>query len=97
MEVAVKSSLTSIHAPISVRETPFTKPKLLSFQFHPRPNSSISRMLKKTPSKSKPFAMSSPVPSSISTESMEQPEAELEAASQEEKCHDPNPGSMTGT
>ncbi|KAL9386191.1 hypothetical protein Peur_019315 [Populus x canadensis] len=86
MEVAVKSSLTSIHAPISVREAPFTKPKLLSFQFHPRPNSSISRMLKKTPSKSKPFAtMSSPVPSSVSTESMEQPEAEPEAASQEEK------------
>ncbi|KAH8512376.1 hypothetical protein H0E87_005855 [Populus deltoides] len=85
MEVAVKSSLTSIHAPISVREAPFTKPKLLSFQLHPRPNSSISRMLKKTPSKSKPFAMSSPVPSSVSTESMEQPEAELEAASQEEK------------
>ncbi|KAF2305440.1 hypothetical protein GH714_005318 [Hevea brasiliensis] len=83
METIRTSSIPSFHVPASLDRTQFTKPKFLNSQFNTLPTSSFSR-IQTNISKFKLFTTTSS-PSSVSTESIQPPEPEFEAASHGEK------------
>ncbi|KAF2314547.1 hypothetical protein GH714_027479 [Hevea brasiliensis] len=83
METIRTSSIPSFHVPASLDRTQFTKPKFLNSQFNTLPTSSFSRIHTNI-SKFKLFTTTSS-PSSVSTESIQPPEPEFEAASHGEK------------
>uniref|UniRef100_A0A2P2KPF3 Protochlorophyllide-dependent translocon component 52ic-like isoform X1 n=1 Tax=Rhizophora mucronata TaxID=61149 RepID=A0A2P2KPF3_RHIMU len=81
------SFVASIHIPTSPTKTQFTKPKFLNFPFRSIPSSDFSKIHRNTTA-TKDFKVSTTLsssPSSVSTESIDAPEPELEPDTHGEK------------